>query len=47
MILHIYADASYLSEPEAHRISGGCYFLGPKSKKSIRAMHPENGTVHV
>ena len=35
MILHIYLDASYISEPEARSRSGGYFFLGPKSNTPI------------
>ena len=49
MILHIYSDESYISEPEAHSRAGGCFFLGPKSRGNtpITEMPPENGPVHV
>ena len=49
MILHIYSDASYISEPEARIRSGRYFSLGPKSSnnKLITAMPPLNGTVHV
>ena len=33
MILHIYSDASYLSEPQSRSRAGGHYFLG--------YMHPD------
>ena len=35
MILHIYLDASYISEPEERSISGG-YFLEPKYNTLIK-----------
>jgi hypothetical protein len=28
MILHVYSDASYLTEPEAHSCAGGHHYLG-------------------
>ena len=36
MILHIYSDASYISELEARSRSGGYLALGPKSNKPIQ-----------
>ena len=30
MIIHIYLDAYYISEPEARSRAGGYFFLGPK-----------------
>ena len=47
MILHIYSDASYISEPESRNRAGGYFSLGPNSKTPIQEMPPENGTVHV
>ena len=49
MILHIYPDASYISEPEALSRAGRYFFLGPKSSNNtpITAIPPENGSVHV
>ena len=47
MILHIYLDASYISRPEARRIAGGYFTLGPKYNTPIQEMPPENGPVHV
>ena len=47
MILHIYSDASYISEPEARSRSGRYFFLGPKYHTPIQEMRPENGPVHV
>ena len=36
MIIHIYSDASYISESEAKIRAGGYFFLGPNSKKMIQ-----------
>ena len=47
IILHIYSDASYISETWARIIAGGYLLLVPKSNTSITAIHPENGPVHV
>ena len=47
MILHIYSDASYISEPEARSRSGEYFFLGPNSKTPIQEMLPQNGPLHV
>ena len=47
MILHIYLDASYISEPEAQSRAGRYFFLGPKSNTPIQEIPPENGPVHV
>ena len=47
MILHIYSDTSYISEPEARSRSGGYFYLGPKSNTPIQDTPPENGTVNV
>ena len=47
MILHIYSDASFISEPEARSRSGGYFSLGPKSKTPIHYIPPKNGPVHV
>ena len=38
MIIHIYSDAPYISEPEARSRSGGYFFLGPKSNTPIQEM---------
>ena len=40
MILHIYLDASYISEPEARSRAGGYFFLGPKFNTPIQEMPP-------
>ena len=47
MVIHIYLDASYISEPEARSRAGGCFFLGKKSNTPIQAMPPGNGPVHL
>ena len=47
MILHIYSDASYISEPEARSRARGYFFLGPNYKTPIQEMPPENRPVHV
>ena len=47
IILHIYLDVSYISEPEAWSIAGGYFFLGPNSTTPIKLMPPEIGTVHL
>ena len=47
MNLHIYSDASHISEPEAQSRSGVYSFFGPKSNTPIQKMPPENGPVHV
>ena len=47
MILHIYSNVSYISEPEAWSRYRGYFFLGPKSNTPIQEMPPENGPVHV
>ena len=47
MILHIYSDASYISEPEAQSMSGGYFFVVPKPNTPIQAILPENGPVKV
>ena len=47
IILHIYLDASHISEPEARSIACGYFFLGPKSNTPIQSMPPKNGPVHV
>ena len=40
MILHIYSDASYISEPETRIRAGGYFFLGPKSQTPIQDTPP-------
>ena len=49
MILQIYLDALYISEPEAHSRAGGNFFLYPKSSNNtpITEMLPEIGPVNV
>ena len=47
MILHVYSDASYLSEPEAQSRSGENSFLGPTFNTPIHAMPPENIPVYL
>ena len=47
IIIHIYLDASYISEPEARSQSDGYFFIGPKYNTPIQAMPLENGTVYV
>ena len=47
MILHIYSDVSYISEPEAQSRSRGCFFLGPKSNTPIQEIPLENVPVHL
>ena len=48
IILHLYSDASYLSEPEAHSRAGGYFFLGPLPRKtsldndSIKWIHTQD-----
>ena len=46
MILHIYSDASYISELEAQSRAGGYFFLGPKSNIPIQETPTDNGPVH-
>ena len=49
MILHIYIDASYLSELRAHsRTGGGSYLISLPSdpKKSPNLTPPANGPIH-
>ena len=47
MVLHIYSDSSYISEPEAQSRAGGYFFLGTKSNTPIQEMPTDNGPVHV
>ena len=47
IILHIYSDASYISEPEARSRAGRYFVLGPKSNTPIQEMPPDNRPVHV
>ena len=47
MMLHIYLDASYISEPEARSRADRYFFLGPKFNTPIKSMPPHNGPVHV
>ena len=42
MILHIYSDAYYISEPEARSRAGGYFFLGPKSSNNIPIIEMPN-----
>ena len=49
MILHIYSDASYLSESRARSRTGGHHYLSslpPNPKKSLNLPPPENGLIH-
>ena len=49
MILHIYSDASYLSEPRARSRAGGHYFLGderPDMSKPPTTRLRLNGPIH-
>ena len=41
MIIRIYLDASYISEPEARSRAGRFCFLGPKFKTLIKSMPPK------
>ena len=47
MILHIFYDASYISEPEARSRSGGYFPLVPKSNTPIKLMPQNNRRVHI
>jgi hypothetical protein len=47
MILHIYSDASYMSEPGARSRYGGYFFFGPKYIKPPTNMPTVNGPIHV
>ena len=47
MMLHIYLDASYISEPEARSRADRYFFLGPKFNTPIKSMPPQNGPLHV
>ena len=47
MILQMYYNAFYISEPEARSRAGGYFSLGPNSKTPIQEIPPENGPVHV
>ena len=47
MIIHIYSDAFYISEPKARSRAGEYIFLGPKSNTLIQYIPPDNGPVHV
>ena len=47
LVLHIYSDASYISEPEARSRAGEYFFLGTKYNTRIQDMPPENVPVHV
>jgi hypothetical protein len=42
MVLHIYSDASYLSEPKARSRVGGYFYLGNGTPNP-----PINGAIHV
>ena len=46
MILQIYLDAYYISEPDAHSISSELFFV-PKYNAPIKSTNPENGQVNV
>ena len=47
IIIHIYSNASYISEPEAQSRAGGYFFLEKNSKIPIQEMPQENVPVHV
>ena len=47
IIICVYSDASYISEPEARSRAGGYFLLGPNSKTPIQDMPLENGPVRV
>ena len=47
MILRIYLDASYISEPEARSRSDGYFLVGSKYNTPIQSMPPQNVPVHV
>ena len=47
MVIHIYLNASYISEPDTQSKVGVFFFLGPKSNTPIESMLPENVPVHV
>ena len=47
MIIQIYSDASYISEPEARSRAGGYFFLGTKFNTLIQDITPYNGPVNV
>ena len=47
MIIHIYYDASYISEPEAQIRDGEYFFLEQKFKTTIQEMSQKNGPVNV
>ena len=47
MVLHIYSDSSYISEPEAQSRAGGYFFLGTKSNTPISDIILYNVSVHV
>ena len=47
IILYIYSNASYISEPEARSRSRGNGFLGPNYRTPIQEKTPGNGPVHV
>ena len=49
IIIHINSDASYLSEPRAHRLTGGHYYLSSlptDPEKSPNLPPPANGPIH-
>ena len=47
MILRIYSNVSYISEPEARSRAGGFFSLGPKYNTLIQEMPLDNGPVNV
>ena len=47
IIIHIYSDALYISEPEARNRSGGCFSKDQNPNIPIQSMPPENGPEHV
>ena len=49
MILHIYSDASYLSDPRAYRLTGGRYYLSSlptNPEKSPNLPTQSNGIIN-
>ena len=47
MVIHIYSDASYISEPEAQSGAIGYFVLGPKYNIPMQEIPPDIGPVHV
>ena len=47
IIIHIYLDASYISEPEAQSRTGESFFIEPKYNIPIQAIPLLKGTLHV